>query len=162
LLNLLTYLLYLLTLLTLLTYFIYLPYLRALLNYFTYLRYLLAYSLTYFTYFIYLLTCLPTCLLTHLLTPWSRVLPEKLTGLQLFKKFSTFYGTRKFITAFTSARELSLSWASSIQSIPPHPTFWKSISILSSHLRLGLLSGLFLSGFLSKPLYYIFLPIVIN
>jgi len=28
--------------------------------------------------------------LTYLLTPWSRVL-EKLTGLQLVKKFSTFY-----------------------------------------------------------------------
>jgi len=30
------------------------------------------------------------------------VLPEKLTGLQLVKKFSPFYGTRRFITAFTS------------------------------------------------------------
>jgi len=44
---------------------------------------------------------------TYLLTPWSRVL-EKLTGLQLVKKFPAFYGTRKFITAFTSARHLSL------------------------------------------------------
>jgi len=32
-----------------------------------------------------------------------------------------------FITAFTRARQLSLSWASSIQSIPPHPTSWRSI-----------------------------------
>ena len=31
-----------------------------------------------------------------------------------------------FITAFTSARHLSLSWASSIQSIPPTPHFLKS------------------------------------
>ena len=54
----------------------------------------------------------------YLLTPWSRVLPENLTGFQLVKKFPTFYGTRRFITAFTSARHLSLSWASSIQSIP--------------------------------------------
>ena len=38
---------------------------------------------------------------TYLLTPWSRVL-EKLTGLQLVKKFPAFYGTRRFITAFTS------------------------------------------------------------
>jgi len=29
----------------------------------------------------------------HLLTPWSRVLLEKLTGLQLVKKFPAFYGT---------------------------------------------------------------------
>ena len=41
-------------------------------------------------------------LLTYLLPPWSRVL-EKLTGSQLVKKFPTFYGTRGFITAFTSA-----------------------------------------------------------
>ena len=37
----------------------------------------------------------------------------------------------------------SPSWASSIQSIPPHPTFWRSILILSSHLCLSLPSGLF-------------------
>jgi hypothetical protein len=76
-------------------------------------------------------------LLTYLLTPWSRVLLEKLTGLQLVKKFPTFYGVLRFITAFTSALHLSLSWASSIQSIPPPPTSWRSILILSSHLRLG-------------------------
>ena len=46
-------------------------------------------------------------LLTYLLTPWSRVLLEKLTVYQLFKKFPAFYGTRRFITAFTSARHLS-------------------------------------------------------
>ena len=69
--------------------------------------------------------------------PWSRVLLEKLTGSQLVKKFPAFYGTRRFITAVTSARHLSLSWASSIQSIPPHLTSWRSILILSSHLRLG-------------------------
>jgi len=33
-------------------------------------------------------------------TPWSRHLPEKLTGPQLVEKFPAFYGTRKFITAF--------------------------------------------------------------
>ena len=73
-----------------------------------------------------------------LLTPWSRVLLEKLTGSHLIKKFSAFYGTRKFITAFTSARHLSLSWTRSIQSIHPHPTSRRSTLILSSHLRLGL------------------------
>jgi hypothetical protein len=46
---------------------------------------------------------------TYLLTPCSRVLLEKLTGLQLVKKFPAFYGTRRFITALTSARHLSLS-----------------------------------------------------
>ena len=42
-------------------------------------------------------------LLTFLLTPFSRVLLEKLTGFQLVKKFPAFYGTRRFITTFTSA-----------------------------------------------------------
>ena len=91
--------------------------------------------------------------LTYLLIPRSRVLLEKLTGLQLVKKFPIFYGTWRFITAFESARHLSLSWASLIQSKTPHPTSWKSILILSSHLGLGLPSGLLPSGFPTKTLY---------
>ena len=82
-------------------------------------------------------------IVTYLLTPWCRVLLEKLTGLQLVKKFPAFHGTRWFITALTSFRHLSLSWASQIQSIYPHPTSWRSILILYTHLRLGLPSGLF-------------------
>jgi hypothetical protein len=81
-------------------------------------------------------------LLAYLLTPWCRVLLEKLTGLQLVKKFPAFHGTRRFITALTSVRRLSLSWASPIQSTYPHPTSWRSILILSTHLRQGLPSGL--------------------
>ena len=87
-------------------------------------------------------TCFPHKL-TYLLTPWCRVLLEKLTGLQLVKKFPTFHGTQRFITALTSVRHLSLSCASPIQSIYPHPTSWRSILILSTHLCLGLPSGSF-------------------
>ena len=64
---------------------------------------------------IYLLTYLLTCLLTQ----WSRVLVEKLTGSLLFKKFPAFCGTRRYITAFTSARQLSLSRVRSVKSKPP-------------------------------------------
>ena len=46
---------------------------------------------------------------TYLLTPWSRVHLEKLTGFQPVKKFPAYHRTRRFITAFTSARQLSLS-----------------------------------------------------
>jgi hypothetical protein len=98
-------------------------------------------------------TYVHTYILPYLLTPWIRVLLEKLTGLQLVKKLPAFYGTRWFITAFTSARQLSLSWSSSIQSIPPHPTSWRFALILFSHLRLGLRSGLYPSGFPTKTLY---------
>ena len=90
---------------------------------------------------------------TYLLTPWCSVLLEKLTDLQLVKKFPAFHGTRRFITALTSVRHLSLSWASPIQSIYPHPTSWRSILILFTHLRIGLSSGLFPSGFRTKTLY---------
>ena len=89
---------------------------------------------------------------TYLLNPWSTVILEKLTGFQLGKKFPAFYWTRRFISAFTSARQLSLSRVTSIKSINPHPTSWRSILILSSHLRLGLPSGLFHSGFPTKTL----------
>ena len=60
----------------------------------------------------------------YLRTPWCRVLLEKLTGLQLVKKFPAFHGTRRFITVLTNVHQLSLSWASPIQSIYPHPTSW--------------------------------------
>ena len=41
--------------------------------------------------------------LSTLLTPYSRVLLEKLTGFQLVKKFPAFYEIRRFITAVKSA-----------------------------------------------------------
>ena len=89
---------------------------------------------------------------TYLFTPWCRVL-EKLTGLQLVKKFPAFHRTWRFITAFRSVCHLSLSWASPIQSIYPHPNSQRSILILSTYLHLGLPSGLLPSVFPSKTLY---------
>jgi hypothetical protein len=39
----------------------------------------------------------------------------------------------------------------------PHPTYWRSTSILCSYLRLGLTTGLFPSGFLTKTPYTLLL-----
>jgi hypothetical protein len=47
----------------------------------------------------------------HLLTSRSTVHLKKLTGFQLAKKLPAFYWTRRFITAFTSTRHPSPSWA---------------------------------------------------
>jgi len=91
--------------------------------------------------------------ITYLLTPWCRVLLEKLTGLQLVKKFPAFHGIPRFIAALTSLRHPSLSWANPIQSIYPHPTSRRSVLIFSTHLRLGLPIDLFPSGFPTKILY---------
>ena len=90
---------------------------------------------------------------TCLFTQWSRVLLEQLTDCLIVKRFPTFCGTRKFIVVFTSARYLSLSWAISVQSMPPYPTSWRPILILSSHPTLGLPSGLVPSDFPTKSLY---------
>ena len=62
------------------------------------------------------------------------------------------FETRMFLTVLTSARHLSLSWANSIQSPQLPPTSWRSILILSSHLRLGLPNGFFPSDFPTRTL----------
>jgi len=79
---------------------------------------------------------------SYLLTPWSRVLLEKLTGSAASQEIPRIFGTPTFITVLTSARHLFLSWANSIHSPHPPPTSWRSFLILSSHLRLGLPSDL--------------------
>jgi len=48
-------------------------------------------------------------LLTYLLTPWSKVLLEKLTGSAASQEIPRIFGARRFITVPTSARHLSLS-----------------------------------------------------
>jgi len=63
------------------------------------------------------------------LTPWSRVLFEKLTVTQLVKKVPTFYGIWKFITVFLTTHHLTLSWARWIQSTPSHPISLRPILV---------------------------------
>jgi hypothetical protein len=64
-----------------------------------------------------------------------------------------FYGTRRFNIEFTRALHLFLSWARPNQSTSPHPTSPRAILILSTHLRLGLPTGLLPSGFPTNNLY---------
>jgi len=112
--------------------------------------------LVLFCIIVYMALCLyaSVYLLTHLLTPWCRVPLEKLTGLQLVKKFPAFHVTRRFITALTSVRHLSLSWASPIQSIHPHLTSCRSILILSIHMLLLKFCKLYILIFVSLLLCF--------
>ena len=82
-------------------------------------------------------------------SPWSRIC-EKLTGPHLIKKFLAFYGTWRFITTVTRACHLSLSWARSIQFMPPS-YFFKINFIIMLPFILGLQSGPFPHVSLPKP-----------
>jgi hypothetical protein len=94
-----------------------------------------------------LLTYLLTHLLTHSLTPHSTVLLEKLTGLQLDNKFPTFSLPHSQVPA-------SCPYPEPAQSSPYPTSYCLKIHVnISSHLRLGLPSGLFPSGFPTKSLY---------
>ena len=70
---------------------------------------------------------------------------------QPVNKFPSFYTIRRFITVFTTARHLSLSWARWIQSTPSRAMPLTLLLILSSHLCLD-------DSFsaLTKPLLYTF------
>jgi hypothetical protein len=86
----------------------------------------------------------------YILTPWSRVLLEKLTGFQIVKKFPAFYWTQRFITTFVFVPILSQL---DPFHTPSNPTSWRSIWVLSSHLCLDHPSSLFPSDFPTKTLY---------
>jgi hypothetical protein len=90
---------------------------------------------------------------TNYLTIWSWALLERPLDVRPLDSFPAFHGTRRFNIEFTRALHLFLSLASPIQSTSPRPTSPRPILILSTHLRLGLLSGLFPSGFPTNNLY---------
>jgi hypothetical protein len=64
---------------------------------------------------------------------------------------SAFYGTRKFITAFVRPYHLGLILSQTNPLLAP--ILFKIHLIVSSHLRLGLQSGIFLSCLPTKTLY---------
>jgi hypothetical protein len=75
----------------------------------------------------------------------SRVL-DKLIVAQLANEFTYFYGTRNLITVLTRARHWTiLSQMNTILILTSY--------LFKIHLRLGLQSGLFPPGFLTKILY---------
>jgi len=70
------------------------------------------------------------------------------------------YVTRKFIAVVTNVRHWDLSWARSSQFSSQTPTSRRSLLILSSQSRFGLLKGIFPSGFPTKMEYnHCFSPI---
>jgi hypothetical protein len=95
---------------------------------------------------------------SYTLTSSSKVLPQKLIGPQPVQKFSALNGPRMFITPFTSSHQLSLFSAKTINFVPPYTTFRRCILILSSHLRLGIPSGLFPSGLIPNSRTHLFRP----
>ena len=68
---------------------------------------------------------------------------------RLFKNFPAFYGTWSFFAAFTSAATCPCP---ELDRSSPLPS-WRPTLKLSSHLRLGLPSGLFTSDFPTNILY---------
>jgi hypothetical protein len=77
--------------------------------------------------------------------------PAKLIVTQLVKKLPAFYGTHRFITQFTTARNWPHFRSGASSPIPPIPIFLRSI-LISYHLRLDLASDLLLSDFPTKIL----------
>jgi hypothetical protein len=69
--------------------------------------------------------------LAVILTPWNWVLTQKLLVAHLFKNFSTFYDTWRFLIMFTRALHWSLSWSRWIEPVPPHRLSVRPILILS-------------------------------
>ena len=88
--------------------------------------------------------------LTKYLTPFGGLILEKLIGCQQVQSCSTFCGTWRFITVFTTAHHLYLSWARRIHSTPPYPMSLTGSLILSSSLGQSFPSGILSSGFLTK------------
>jgi hypothetical protein len=73
------------------------------------------------------------------LTQWSRALLDSLEIAHIFNKLSEYYEPRRFITVFTTGSQLILI----LNHMNPYLlVYLRSVSILSSHLRVYLRHGL--------------------
>ena len=86
--------------------------------------------------------------------PWSKALLEKLAGFQLVKKFPPHFMEPEGLSPHSQQPATSPYPEPDLSSpCPPHPTSWRSVLIMSSLLRMGLLSDLFPSGFPTETPY---------
>jgi hypothetical protein len=99
-------------------------------------------------------TLTPHFFKTHSLTPWSKILLEKLIVTQSKISFILWH-PQVHCCVHKSPPPPTGPYPEPNASSPyfPHPISLRSFLILSSHLCLGHLSELFLSGFLTKILY---------
>lgn len=67
--------------------------------------------------------------------PHGSGLLQMLTVPLIVKKFPILCGIWKFITVFTTACQLVLSFTKLIQSKPPHPMYFRPTAVLSSNLH---------------------------
>ena len=104
-------------------------------------------------------TYLLTYLLIYLLTSSEEQSPSsEANRCSPSQKIPPFYGTRKFITTFSSSRYLSLlSHINPVQA-PLFLTSYRSIFIFSSHLRLRLQGGSFPLVSQPKPCTHLYSP----
>ena len=79
----------------------------------------------------------------YCLPPWSKDLIKKLTVSQLVQKTPAFCGTWKFFSVLTTAFQLPLSWARSMQFTTSYPISWRFILVLYSDQSPGLHSNVF-------------------
>ena len=98
-------------------------------------------------------TCLFIYLLSFLLTLWSRVFLEKITGVQLVKNPPHIMEQECSLPHSQEPVTCSYPEPDRSSPYPQHPTSSRSILILFSHLRLVLPSDRFPSDFPTKTPY---------